>query len=269
MNQTFSFPRFARLNRWFWAAKSRTYLIASLVLLVLSLLILSPVLNTDNEFSLSIQRGNLVYFMIISLLLAGSIGSDVFSALFRQESAISYLMIPASRAEKFWLGVLYCVVAMLMFGVIYFGYEAIVFNIANSHLPPKETEKYVSSLIFHTSSITEDKDLPVLITYLLLLILVAAILGSFFFRRGVFVRNVGFALMVTLGSVMLYKWIISWQFGSANTGTSLPFLPISINVKNGLSHQLSLPSWVYFGAYVGTLLALWVIARIRFNEIER
>ncbi|XWW45155.1 hypothetical protein JYG30_20840 [Fibrella sp. USSR17] len=232
------------------------------------MLILLPALSVDNGFSSGIQRGNIVYFTLISLLLAASIGSDAFSALFRQESAITYLMIPASRTEKFWLGTLYCLLALLLLGSVYFGSEALIFNIANSRLSPKETERYVPSLIYNATSINADNDLPTLIGYLLLLSLAAAILGSFFFRRGVFIRNVGFALMITVGLVILHQWIIGWQFGRSNTAISLPFLPISVNT-NVNSIRLSLPAWLYSGIYIATLLMLWVIARVRFNEIER
>lgn len=268
MNQTFSLTRFARLNRWLWATKSRTYSIGAIILWVLILLILLPVLKTDNGFSFGIQRSNIIYFTIISLLLAGSIGSDIFSALFRQESAITYLMVPASRFEKFWLGVVYCLGVLSLLSLVFFGFEAVFFNIANSHLPPEEANRYVSSLLYNTISESGDKDLLTLIIYLLLLSLVAAIIGSFFFRRGVFVRNVGFVLMVIIGLVILHQWIIGWQFGRSNTAISLPFLPISVNT-NVYSIRLSLPTWLTYGIYAGTLLMLWVIARIRFNEIER
>lgn len=267
MNQTFSPTRFARLNRWLWATKGQTYLYAGAALLIIVVLILSPALNTDNGFSNGIQRGNIIYFTIISLLLSGSIGSDVFSALFRQESAITYLMIPASRTEKFWLGVLYCILALLLLSMVFFGYEAIVFNIANSRLPVTEV-KYEPSLIFHTSSITGDKDLPILLGYMLLLSLSVALLGSFFFRRGVFVRNVGVALLTVISFIFIYKWLVSWQFGEYEVGTSLPFLQTSVSLK-GNYQNLTLPAWLSYGAYVGTLLMLWVIARVRFNEIER
>lgn len=107
MNQTFSFTRFARLHRWLWAIKSRTYLIGAGVLFALCLLLVSQVLGAKEQFLTAVQRDHIAYFFILSMLLTGSVGSDIFNTLFRQESAITYLMIPASHTEKFWLGVLY------------------------------------------------------------------------------------------------------------------------------------------------------------------
>lgn len=269
MNQTFSLPRFVRLNRWFWATKGRTYLFAAVALLVIILFILSSPLRIENGYLANTQRSNLIYFGILAILLAGSVGSDVFSALFRQESAIAYLMIPASRSEKFWLGILYCVLALLLFCLAFFGYEAIVFNIANSNLPAKEPSRYVPSLIYYTTiSPNIDNALLRAVFYMLLLSLVVGLLGSLFFRRGVFVRNVAAALMTIIGFVLLYRWIVGWQFGKYRIDTSLPFYPTAVDTE-GRYEMLFLPNWLTFGIYVGTLLALCVIARVRFNEIER
>ena len=270
MNQTFSLSRFAHLNRWVWATKGRTYLFAAGALLIIIVLIVSPVLKTELiGYSSNIQRSNLVYFGLIAILLAGSLGSDVFSALFRQESAIAYLMIPASRFEKYWLGILYCVLGLLLFGLAFFGYEAIVFNIANSNLPAKEPSRYIPSLSYYTTiSPNIDNALLRAVSYTILLSLAIALLGSLFFRRGVFVRNVGAALMATIALILLYKWIIGWLFGEYAVNTSLPFYPTSVNTE-GRYEIVSLPTWLLYVIYLGTLLALWVIARVRFNEIER
>jgi hypothetical protein len=269
MNQTFSLPRFARLNRWLWATKGRTYLFAAVALLVIVVLILSPALRTGYGYSANTQRSNIIYFGILAMLLAGSVGSDAFSALFRQESAIAYLMIPASRSEKFWLGILYSVLALLLFCVAFFGYEAIVFNIANSNLPASEPIRYVPSLIYYTTiSPNIDNALLRAIIYTILLSMAIALLGSLFFRRGVFVRSIAVALMTAVALFYLYRWIIGWQFGEYRVDTSLPFYPTNVDTE-GRYENLSLPNWLTFGMYLGTLLALWVISRVRFNEIER
>ncbi len=267
MNQTFSLARFARLNRWFWAAKSRTYLFAALALLPIIILIPAQALKASGTFSLGMQRNDLVYFIFLAVLLTFSVGSDVFSALFRQETAIAYLMIPASRSEKFWLGVLYCLITLLLLSVTYFGLEAIIFAIANSQLPASESYRYVSTLIYHRSG-SGDSNLLFLTPYLILISLVIALTGSLFFRRGVFVRNVGVTLITLIGTTLLYRLIVGWHTGGHAVGTALIFHPIAVHTSRSNYEIIAPPVWLMYGAYVGTLLILLMIARIRFNEIE-
>ena len=269
MNQTFSLTRFARLNSWFWAIKGRTYLFGTAIFLIVTVLVLSPVLFLDATFSSEVQESHVAYFLMLSLLLTSSLGSDVFSALFRQESAIAYLMIPASRTEKFWLGTLYCLVALLFLTVFFFGYEAITFSVANARLPAGETDRYVSSVTYYkTHPHNVDAFWLAIPVYTLLLSLPVAWLGSFFFRRGVFVRNVGVGLVAGLGLIFFYVWLVRWQFGGQEVGTSLPFFGTSV-YDSGVRYTLSPPGWLVYLAYGSTLVGLWIIARIRFNELER
>lgn len=269
MNQTFSLARFARLNRWLWATKSRTYLIGAVAFLVIILFLMAPVLSVNRGVSTNIQESHVAYFLILGLLLMGSVGSDVFSVLFRQESAITYLMIPASRTEKFWLGALYCLLALLLLTVAFFGCEAITFSMANARLPVSVTDRYLSSLIyFRTPPRNVSFFWLAVPTYTLLLTLPGALLGSFFFRRGVFIRNVGMVLLCVIGLTLVYNWLIDWQFTGYETNRTLPFSPISV-YGTSRPDLVALPTWFTYAVYLGTLLALWVIARVRFNEIER
>lgn len=114
MNQTFSFARLARLNSWFWAIKGRTYLLAAGALFVLIMLILSQVLAPEDtpkqllasgvNFINTVLTNHIVYFNFLVLILAGSIGNDVYSSLYRQESAITYLMIPGIADREILAG---------------------------------------------------------------------------------------------------------------------------------------------------------------------
>ncbi|MBO0934812.1 hypothetical protein [Fibrella aquatilis] len=268
MNQTFSLTRFARLNRWFWALKGRTYSLAAVALLVITVLILSQVLAYETRFDTAILTSHIVYFNILALLLAGSIGSDVYSALYRQESAISYLMIPASRGEKFWLGVLYSVMAVVLFSIVFWGYESLIFSIANSRLPASQTERYVPTLLYYSTPTHNEKGILLMLAYAIFLGLAIAWLGSFYFRRGVFVRNVGVAIICAVVLVLLYFWIMMSQFGGHEVNSTLPFLSVNVHDINGYE-TLMPPGWLTYLAYGGTLMAMWVIARIRFNELER
>ena len=278
MNQTFSFARLARLNSWFWAIKGRTYLLAAGALFVLIMLILSQVLAPEGtpkqllasgvNFINTVLTNHIVYFNFLVLILAGSIGSDVYSSLYRQESAITYLMIPASRTEKFWLGVLYSVAVVILFALVYWGYEAIVFNIANNRFPASQTDRYVPTLLYYSTAPYVEKGMLAMVAYASMLGLAIAWLGSFYFRRGVFVRNVGVAMLGAVGLVLLYKWIVGMLFSGHEVNTNLPFLSVTIHDKENYE-ALMPPAWLTYLAYGGTLLGLWVIARIRFNELER
>ena len=267
MNQTFSLARFARLNRWLWATKSRTYLFGTVALLLVMCLILSPPLFS-NRFSDNAQDSHIGYFTVLSLFMISSIGSDVFSALFRQESAITYLMIPASRTEKFWLGVLYCLVALLLTTVVYFGIEAIIFNIANARLPVNETKYVPSAIYYQQRSGTISTPWLFAPAYSLFLNLGVILLGSLYFRRGVFVRNMGVVLLCAIGLSLGYNWILNLQFKGHDVGSTVPFGNAFVG-DNGRYLSLALPMWLTYSIYLGTLLGIWVIARVRFNEIER
>ncbi len=48
-----------------------------------------------------------------------------------------------------------------------------------------------------------------------------------------------------------------------------PFTSIAIYFSPRHFEQLAPPTWLMYMAYIGALLMLWVIARVRFNEIER
>ncbi|NID12981.1 hypothetical protein [Fibrivirga algicola] len=269
MNQTFSFSRFTRLHRWLWATKSRTYLFGALALIPIILLIPSQVLSVDHFNIRNTQSIIMAYFFSTAIILTFSMGSDIFSALFKQESAISYIMIPASRPEKFWLGILYWVAALLLLGVVYFSYEALIFSIANKHLPAAETERYVSTLIFYTRPVNNERSILPLTLFALLASLSTSLLCSFYFRRGVFARTIGITLFTTFCLFLLYGWLIKLILGGHFVGTAIPFYPIAVHVDKQNYELLGPPNWLKYGAYAGTLLMLWVIARIRFNEIER
>ena len=267
MNQTFSLTRFAYLNRWLWATKGRTYLFGAVALLLVMCLILSPPLIADAFFN-DAQDSHIGYFLVLSLFMTSSIGSDIFSALFRQESAITYLMIPASKTEKFWLGTLYCVLALLLTTVVFFVIEAIIFSIANARFPAATT-KYVCSVIYYQrQSGTISTFWLIAPAYSLLLNLGVTLLGSFFFRRGVFVRNVGVAQLGAVGITLGYNWVLNLQFKGYEIGSTLPFVNAFVSDK-GRYQNLALPMWLTYSIYLGMLLAIGVIARIRFNEIER
>ncbi|MBO0936846.1 hypothetical protein J2I47_09850 [Fibrella sp. HMF5335] len=266
MNQTFSLTRLARLNSWFWAIKGRTYLVAAGGILILICCMLSGVLFYGKDVNLDIQRNNVVWFNFLAVAVVAIISSDVFSPVFRQESAISYLMIPASRTEKYTLGVGYCLLALLLLTVGYFSYEAIVFSIANKRLPANTTNRYISSIRY--AATRTDFSLLLAMAYAFLLAMAIGLLGSFYFRRGVLARNIGVALGVLLGISFLNYGIIKLFFMDVDLSAPVLFLPASVSWSSG-SVQLTTPQWLFYGAYGLILIALWLIGRIRFNELER
>lgn len=272
MNQIFSPARFVRMHRWLWATKSRTYLYAAGALTLLMGLFLARIFASNGQYIGDVQGTNAAVFFLLLTLMLMALTSDVFNALYRQASAITYLMIPASRAEKFWLGIVYCVVAALLLTLTFVGLEALVFSMANAQLSPTETFRYTSDItpVFIPSK-ERNSDLSVVGS--LLLLPLVALLSSFYFRRGVLIRSIGLSLLVGIGFFFLYKWIIDLQFPTAErTWALLPFSSAHVyspdgNLNAGVT--LSLPRWVPVLAYCGTVLWLWVTARVRFNEIER
>lgn len=268
MNQTFSFSRFARLHRWLWATKGRTYLIGLGSLVAVSMLYLSRVMTADKSLSnVSDNQSNFAIYLFFATVQLVSVGSDAFSALFRQESAITYLMVPASRTEKFWLGVAYCLLTLLAFTVAYFGYEAITFSVANTQLKPGQTP-YTSSVMFFGSGQRSDGITLYVSLYNYLFILSLCLLGSFYFRRGVLVRNVGIIIIAVVGFFLLYQFITGLVFSGMETLVSMPFGRLTVIEKTNYQ-QVSLPGWVKWLVYSFVLLMLWITARVRFNEIER
>lgn len=266
MNQTFSFPRFARLHRWLWATKGRTYLIGLGTLVIVGCLGLSSRMSSDyTTYDVFSYQGHLSFFILSSVVLVTGLGSDVFSALFRQESAISYLMIPASRTEKFWLGVGYCLVFLLAFTSFYFGYDAFVYSVANGHLKADQP-RYTSTLHYYLS---EGSVIQVTF-YTLLLLLVTTLLGSLYFRRGVVARNIGLILGTLIGFFLLYQAITGLQFRGMDVGVTSPFPFTDMVVhKDGTAQNLEVPNWITYTVYGLLFVGLWLTARVRFNEIER
>ncbi|MEZ0610323.1 hypothetical protein ACAW74_17540 [Fibrella sp. WM1] len=268
MNQTFSLARFARLHRWLWATKGRTYLIGVGSLLAVSILHLSRLMATDKVlFNVFDNQSNFAVCLFFATVLMVGMGSDVFSALFRQESAIAYLMIPASRTEKFWLGVLYCLLALLVFAAGYFGYEAFAFSVANGHLKPGQTH-YMSSLAFFGPGQHSDSSALYVSFYSFLLVLAVCLLGSFYFQRGVLVRNVSVSIIAVVGFFLLYQFIAGLVFSGLEAHINFPFGRLTV-VDKANYQQVFLPGWVSWLVYGFILLMLWVTARVRFNEIER
>lgn len=156
----------------------------------------------------------------------------------------------------------------MLFTLTFFGLEALEFSVANSRLPASQPDRYIPSLAYHWSAKGGNRGVLMTIAYALPLALAVALLGSFFFRRGVFVRNVGVALVAAFGLIFLYVWLVRLQFGRQDVGTSMPFFGTSIYEKNA-NYSFSPPAWLTYLAYTGTLLGLWIVARIRFNELER
>ncbi len=268
MNQSFSFPRFARLHRWLWAIKGRTYTIGMLALLGLVALRLLQPLGYGKLYFESVQDGNMLTLVVLSMLLVAGLGSDVFSMLYRQESAITYLMIPASQTEKFWLSVAYCVGALVLFVLVFHGLESLVFPVANSRLPASQPDHYLPTLHYFFQAQRGDGQVLKILAYALTLALSVAILGSFFFRKGVLIRNVGGFLVLTVAGIFLYRGILGLWFSGYELGAQAPFLDVYIG-KNAVYQHLIIPTWITYLGY-GTLLGtLWVTARIRFNEIQR
>ncbi len=268
MNQTFSFPRFAQLNRWFWATNGRTYSLGLLALFIFTTLLLGRVLLI-NGYDQGTVRNNVPYFIILSFITVSLLSIHLVSILHDQNSALLYLMLPASRTEKFMVAVLYFVVFIAGYSLFYMALEALFLQIANSRLPATGNHYY--SEILHKPG-ERVKDIASM-SYALLLVAVLGLLSSLFFRQSVFVKNTVLLFCLFVGPSLVYNYVVSAYFPGLEAHVSSFFLmgDLYVSPKGQYSGATRLPAPDFIKYIFPWLLlgALWLTARIRFNEIER
>ena len=263
MNQTFSLSRFIQLNRWFWAANGRTYTLGMVALATLTLLILGRVL-TYSGYDASEAGINILYFLILAVPSAMLLGTYLFSVLHGQNPALFFLMLPASRTEKFAAAVLYSVVFILGYSLFYVVTETIFFQLANSRLP--STGNLYRSTLLGTSD--EWVSRITSFCYVLLVTTALTLLGSLYFRRGVMVKNAVLCLGLLISLTVLYSYIVGAFFPGMYTHVTPFFGELYVTTKRGSydgAPKLSPPFFITRIFPWLLLLAFWITARIRFN----
>lgn len=268
MNQTFSFPRFVQTTRWFWAANGRTYSLSLLALLTLTTLAVGRVLLFSG-YDASIARNNIPYFLMLAVTASGLLGTYMMSVLHDHNSALLYLMLPASRTEKFTVAVLFIVVSIVGYSAAYVGIEALFFQVANSRLPA--TGNLYHSLLIN-APVDQFRDFAAT-GYGFLLIAVVTLLGSLYFRRGVLVKNVVLTLGLLIGLTVLYSYGVGAFFPGLETHVNNRFFAgdLYVHPKGRYANAPKLVAPAFVKSIFPWLLlgALWLTTRIRFNEIER
>lgn len=265
MNQTFSLNRFTQLNRWFWAANGRTYSLAMLGIALATTFLLARVL-TFTGYDAGMANNNVIYFNMASLAAIVLFSSHIVSVLYDQHSAIPYLMLPASRTEKFTVIVLYFVVFIVGYGLFYVAVETLIFQLANSRLPATGNS-YQSELL----TVPDGRKSSLASTCLILLITaVIGLLGSLYFRQGVLIRNIVLIISLFVGMTIAYGYLMGAFFPGLETHTSRLFGDLYVYPKNQFpGSQLPLLTFIRYVFPWLVLIGLWITARIRFNEIER
>lgn len=266
MNQTFSLNRFTQLNRWFWAANGRTYSLGILALLIITTLLLGRVLIVSG-YDANVARENVPYFIILSLVSISLLSCHIVSVLHDQDSALLFLMLPASRTEKFAVAILYFILFIVGYSLFYRVTESLFFQIANSRLPS-------TGNLYHTSLLDKPDERMKEVARMAYALLMTAIIGlssSLHFRQGVFVKNTVLTLCLTIGLSVFYGYIMKAFFPGLETQTNYFLGDLYVFPKNQFHGAPKLPTPLFvkyiFPWFI--LTALWIAARIRFNEIER
>ncbi|MBC8156409.1 MAG: hypothetical protein H7Z72_26280, partial [Bacteroidetes bacterium] len=225
MNQTFSLARFAQLNRWFWATNGRTYTLGMLALLSITVFLLARVLII-NGYDANITQNNVVGFNLLSLTAISLLSCHIVSVLHDQNSALLYLMLPASRTEKFTLTIVYFIAFIISYTLFFQIAETLILRIANSRLPASGN-LYRPQIIQLNERVSD----MARVAYGLLMIAVVGLLSSFYFRQGVLIKNTVLIFCLIPGSTIVYGYLIGAFFPGLETHTSNLFGGMYVHPK--------------------------------------
>lgn len=260
MNQTFDFQRFLLITRLEIAEKGRTQLLMASVLVGVLLLMMLPVLFSDkyDDTSIGLQSGALV----LLILFGGSLYTNqVFGQYNSANSAISALMVPASRLEKF-LSTLFLNLAFIIpFILLFFGLYYWTIEYANNHLLPGEGK-------YRTMS----KSMLSLYISMIIIVQGVAFFGAVFFTKSSYVKTaIASLILIVFGTASNY-YIAKSMAPTSSLLTANPFSKWLIRFnKAEMYHQID-PSEMVQKMIVLLpiliLLSLWYIAYVRLVEKE-
>ncbi|MBC8152314.1 MAG: hypothetical protein H7Z72_05330 [Bacteroidetes bacterium] len=175
-------------------------------------------------------------------------------------------MLPASRTEKFTLTIVYFIAFIISYTLFFQLAETLILQIANNRLP-SSGNLYRSKMV----RLNEQVGDVTKVSYGLLMIAVVGLLSSFYFRQGVLVKNTVLIFCLIPGSTVVYGYLIGAFFPGLETHTSNLFGGMYVHPKGEYANapNLSVPDFIQYVFPWLVLIALWITARIRFNEIER
>lgn len=258
MNQTFDFRRFWLFTKLEITEKGRNYLMMGGLLLAMLLLLMLPIIFSRQNSQIMLMLHALALFMVV--IFGGSLyTSQVFSQYSSPATGISAIMIPASRAEKYFgalfINLCFSVPFVLLFMKLHYG----TISYVNTLLPPTE-QPY--------------KPIPEsFLTYFINLYIItqgAIFLGSIYFSKFSFIKSAIIAFLSYLLVGGLYLWQALHFTSYPSKLVSFPFTSWELwYYKLNKSYYVPFPStfqYVVNSFPFFLLLALWYIAFVRLKE---
>ena len=249
----FASPRFVRLVRAHWAESWRRYAWMFGVAIILHFVILAIGFSDDNLANGMSRNGQEGVYFFGWFVLATVFAGRHFQAMSRRDSAVLFLMQPASAIEKWLLAVLVIVIG---FPVAYTAayYVCDLPAVALARMQLASTKAAGEMLPF-----LPWRDVPAwqwVSTGLVTLQLQGlAVLGSLYFRKSPFIKTV----VASFGCIMLIVLIASR--GSGDPDLYLGFWRSPGDVTS--SQRV-----LIMGAWLGTPLLLWLASLFALQERE-
>ncbi|WP_266367105.1 hypothetical protein [Tellurirhabdus rosea] len=259
MNQTFHFHRFGLMVRRHWAEHRLVYSYGMLVMAGFMLLWHALVRPGDDRQPV---------LLVVSLMLFGGFQASVTFGMFAETGrGIAFLMVPASRFEKWLVSFLFSLLVLPVMLLLYYPITAVMLDYFREADP---NGQYPKEVFFWP-----DSGFKVIVS-MYFGVHAYALLASLLFPRQAFIKGTAllFALFVVtfLVNTKIADWIIS-DPAIGTVGNAFPLLNAILvmpNQKNSfltLELASSLRIWLHlFLAFF--ILALYGISYIRFTEKE-
>ena len=260
MNQTFNFQRFLLMARLEIAEKGRTQLLMAAVLVGVLLLMMLPIIFSK-EYNGTFDALHMIALIMLVFFGGSLYTNQVFNQYDSTNSAISALMVPASKLEKFlstlFLNLLFIIPFILIDAVLMFWTR----EYANSHLPAGE-RKY-------------EEMSQLLLCFLILMGLViqaVAFLGAIYFTKAAYIKTAAAFFIVTVFGFTVNHSIAKSMTLSPTWIAASPFMKWTMLFAKGNQHYtIDLPELIqYFvnALPILVMLAFWYIAYVRLVEKE-
>ena len=257
-NQTFSFPRFARLFGRHTAEHLPAYLLTAAVGLGLMFVVLGFL--TYIQKSAPSPTGQAILFTLF--LLAGGMvfASTVFAQFGERRRASVALLLPASHFEKWLVAWLYSLpIFLLVFVPLFYLADAAV---VHAGAAPGQAPEVVN--LFSASA----RQQMGAVLWFLTLLNGVGLWGAIYFEKAHFIKT-GFAVLVLMGVLsVLNHQVLKALVGSADLRPAPPFTNV-VFAEGQQFYQVGLPeSQANWLAWVPLLLAglLWVASYFRVTE---
>ncbi|TDB69058.1 hypothetical protein [Arundinibacter roseus] len=264
MNQTFNLHRFGLMVRLELAEKGQSYLLSILPILLFLFAMMVPI-TFSKEYNSNLE-GLHPAALLLSVFLGGSFYTSLaFNQYGAPANAISEVMIPASRLEKF-----FCAWFLnLLFIIPLFGLFILLSdwttNFANHRLSQLGIREQYVMLPAEMRN-----------TYFLFYIIINGLvfLGSIYFKESAYLKTLGLtiALFIVLlvGNQWFARYLTSFPKNSLHISPFEPGWQIVLEESSTYHNIMLAPAmqtYVNFLPFL-VLVALWYITYIRLTERE-